>query len=318
MTEEIGVPRSNPKSEQTELILDALSKNDVEEGNEGGHDFNGPEKFMRQATCPGNYQTAVWSSFDDKLHSTALSETEKSVSHIENTNARQEKKRSMSLGVNTAIRQHEVVHLRPSAAYSRHLTDEIRYNEHQSGKQGRHPVFDTEWPALPINIRSSRNNSLLLASGTEDLWHSSRRMSSPGVQDDFESEFSSGHATPVERYSATSASYAPEENTDVHVQDDLGNISEQTIDDDDSDETWDDNEPPDHVRRVSVLPVNHDSEDSDAMVCLHGHDEISCTICTRPTGRCGREFKKKQDADIRKRKRKNGAIKKMLKRIPFG
>eukprot|EP00112_Aurelia_sp_Birch-Aquarium-sp1_P026616 Seg955.13 transcript_id=Seg955.13/GoldUCD/mRNA.D3Y31 product="hypothetical protein" protein_id=Seg955.13/GoldUCD/D3Y31 len=327
---------SNPQYDKKDLILDSLSKNDVRGGNEdktgrqGGHDFTGREKepIMRQATFPGKYRTARWSRFDDKpafSYSTSLP-------HIDNTNATQAKRRSQSLGVNTAIRQHEVVHIRPSAAYSRHFTDEVKHNEYQSGKQGRRPVFDTEWPALPTDMRSSRNNSLLLASGTEDLWHSTRQMSSPGVQDDSESEFSSGHATPVEGHSATSARYASEENIEDLVQDDPENISEQTLDDDDSDETCDDNENKalsthkeaavfeqiGNVRRISVRPVNEDSEDSDAMVCLHGNDEISCTICTRPTGRCGREFKKKQDDAKRNRKRKKGGFKKMLKRITFG
>ena len=164
--------------------------NDVSDGNddqqisqEQDNDLTAqpPEPIMKQTTAGVKHGSARLSIDDKQAFSYSVTINEPELS----------------------IKQNEVIHMRPCAAYSRHFVDEYRQNESTSGKQGRRPVFDTEWPAHPINIRSCRNNSLLLASGTEDLWQSSRRISSPGVGDDSASEFSSGHSTPVAGHSGT-------------------------------------------------------------------------------------------------------------------
>ena len=166
------------------------------------------------ATITKKYGCNRWSRLDDVpafSYSAAFNqpETAMSLPVMDNdTNAHEVTQRSVSLGVNTKIRQYKVILVRTMAAYSRHLITGVKQNEYQSGKQGRRPVFDTEWlakstSAHPTDKRSYRNNSLLLASGTEDLWSSSRRMSSPVVQDDSEFDFSSGTTTPNEGASRT-------------------------------------------------------------------------------------------------------------------
>ena len=185
-----GLPSTDSPHEKTDLVLENLSSMDLREGNEDQNVSQGhnndlteqpTESVMKQTTVGFKHGSARLSIDDKQAFSNSVTINEPELS----------------------IKQNEVIHMRPCAAYSRHFVDEYRQNEFTSGKQGRRPVFDTEWPAHPINIRSGRNNSLLLASGTEDLWQSSRRISSPGVGDDSASEFSSGHSTPVAGHSGT-------------------------------------------------------------------------------------------------------------------
>eukprot|EP00112_Aurelia_sp_Birch-Aquarium-sp1_P006262 Seg1694.1 transcript_id=Seg1694.1/GoldUCD/mRNA.D3Y31 product="hypothetical protein" protein_id=Seg1694.1/GoldUCD/D3Y31 len=291
------------------LVLESLSTNDVGAANDDQCELqvdhaaksNQTASVMKPATVTDENGCVRWSRFDHKpafSYSAAFNEPDASLSLPQihyNTNARPENTRSMSLGVNTHIREHEIIHLRPSVAYSRHMVEEVKQNEYQLSKQGRRPVFDTEWlvKSTSANPPSSRNNSLLLASGTEDLWRSSRRISSPGMKDNSESDFSSDRTTPVEGPSSTSAQYAPIQGTVAPAEDEIRNIINNTIDDDASD----------------------DSEGSDTMTCIHGEDSLLCTICNRPTGRCGREFKKKQDENKRKRQRKKGRFKNLLNKL---
>ena len=166
---------------------------------------------MKQAAVRDKYGSILWTRLENKTafsYSTEVNNPEKTSSlpqfeHSQNTNAVNQ--RRMSLGVNTHISKHEIIHFRPSAAYSRHMVEEVKQNDYMSGKQGRRPVFDREWLAqsTSAHLPSSRNSSLLLASGTEDLWQSCRRMSTPGVQDQPESDSSSGRTTPVEEASGT-------------------------------------------------------------------------------------------------------------------
>ena len=190
LSQQPGLLSIDSPHEKADLILENLSTNDVRDGNEDQNasqeqDNNltaqPPQSIMKQATVGVKHGSARLSINDKTAFSYSVTTNEPELS----------------------IKQNEVIHMRPCAAYSRHLVDEYKQNESTSGKQGRRPVFDTEMPAHPINIRSCRNNSLLLASGTEDLWQSSRRMSSPGVEDDSMSESSSGHATPVQGHSET-------------------------------------------------------------------------------------------------------------------
>ena len=110
---------------------------------------------------------------------------------------------------------------------------------------------------------------------------------------------------------------ARKESTDAHVQEDPANIS---IEEDDSESINNENNevPADKEAVASVQSVaNSDSEDSDIMECIHGNNATHCTLCNRPTGRYGREFKKKQDDIMRKRQRKKGGIKNVFKRVSF-
>ena len=209
-TENINKANSN-------LVLESMSTNDVgttnKEQGESGHDSTNqhPQQVMKQTAVRDKYGSILWTRFDNKKafsYSTELShpETSTSLPQFEhNQNASAVNQRRMSLGVNTHISKHETIQLRPSAAYSRHMIEEVKQNDYMSGKQGRHPVFGREWLAQSTgaHLPSSRNSSLLLASGTEDLWQSGRRLSSPGVQDQPESDSSSGRTTPVEGPSGT-------------------------------------------------------------------------------------------------------------------
>ena len=114
-----------------------------------------------------------------------------------------------------------------------------------------------------------------------------------------------------------SDNHARKESTEALVQDDPANLS---IEEDDSESVNNENEevPTDKEAVLSVQSTpNSDSEDSDIMECIHGHDAIHCTLCNRPTGRYGREFKKKQDDIMRKRQRRKGGIKNVFKRVAF-
>ena len=69
-----------------------------------------------------------------------------------------------------------------------------------------------------------------------------------------------------------------------------------------------------NVHRISVRAANDDSLGCSTL-CLHGQGRTSCTMCNRPSGRCGRAFKRKQDDDKRERQRKKGVG---AKKVTFG
>ena len=58
-----------------------------------------------------------------------------------------------------------------------------------------------------------------------------------------------------------------------------------------------------NIRRIIVQPAEDDSCNFSAGMfrCRHGRGKRSCTLCNRPVGRCGREYKEKQDNYERKR-----------------
>ncbi len=56
-----------------------------------------------------------------------------------------------------------------------------------------------------------------------------------------------------------------------------------------------------NVTRINVLPANNIEEPT---ICRHSKARLSCTICNRPRGRCGREFKNKQDDHYREARRR--------------
>lgn len=52
-----------------------------------------------------------------------------------------------------------------------------------------------------------------------------------------------------------------------------------------------------NVRRINVKPIEEawPSSGNGPFQCKHGKRKATCTLCTRPRGRYGREYKEKQD-----------------------
>ncbi|XP_065058282.1 uncharacterized protein LOC135686059 [Rhopilema esculentum] len=229
---------------------------------------------------------------------------------------------------------------RPMASYSRHLVGEVKRNEqfmNQSINGMQEHGNLTQDPLRPgYGTRGLQlgGNSLMLARSYEDAWRNMRGLTSPTEPDEFAfsdctnlsapttpnfevASMSSSQCSPrvlpaqgVTNFHPTHAfandnDYIFEEEGEEENED--SEVNDEVSDTDDMSEVAQPAvyEQVGNVRRITVQPANESSYGMlEALQCHHGKRKSFCTLCTRPTGRVGREFKAQQDNFKREREEK--------------